>query len=110
MPAVAHDRNREIDRVAYVLEAGDTASTQLGAFHDAGVEFDYPVLVQARADACVEERLVFHEPDGGGYSSQSAIADLRPAGVACPLDGGLPERAFTFRDRPGAAVDDHRRR
>ena len=44
-----------------------------------------------------------------GRRGQGAVADLRPARIACSLDSGLPERAFSFGDRPRAAVDDQRR-
>jgi hypothetical protein len=109
MPAVAHDLEGEIDRVAHVFQPSDPRGPQLGAFHHAGVELDDTVEVQARSDAGIEERLVLHVPDGGRRRGQGAVADLRPARIACSLDSGLPERAFSFGDRPRAAVDDQRR-
>ena len=109
MPAIKHDCNGEIDRVAHVLQTGNPTCPEVGAHHDAGVQLDDSVSIQAGADAGVEEGLVFHEPDGGHHGGQRPIADLRPGGVSCPLDGGLPERTFRVGDWTGAAMDDQRR-
>ena len=109
MPAIKHDGNGEVDRVAHVLQTGNPTCPEVGAHHDAGVQLDDSVHIQAGADAGIEERVVFHKPDRGHHRGQRSVADLRPGGVPCPLDGGLPERAFRVRDRTGSAMNDQRR-
>jgi hypothetical protein len=109
MPAVAHDLDREIDRVPYVFQAGDPACAQLGAFHHTRIQLHHTVKVETRPDAGVEEGLVFHEPDRRNDRGESAVTDRGPTGVASSIDGGLPELAFPLGNRPGAAVDDQGR-
>lgn len=109
MAAVTHDLEGEIDRMTHVFEPRHAARPQLGPLHDPGVQLHDSIQVEARADAGVEQRLVFHQPDRGQYRGQRSGADLRPAGVARPLDGRLPEGTLPFGDRTGSAVDDQRR-
>ena len=41
--AVLHDRDREIDRMPNVANAGCAAGRQIGAQHYAGIELDIPI-------------------------------------------------------------------
>ena len=109
MPAVAHDFEGKIDRMAHILEPGGAARSQPGSLHHACVQLHNPIQVEASADAGVEERLVLHQTDRGDDGSQGSAAYLTPTGVARSLDSGLPERTLTFGDRAGSAVDDERR-
>jgi hypothetical protein len=85
------------------------ARPQLGPFHQACVQLHDAVKVEASADPGVEERLVFHQPDGGQDSGQRSAADLGPTGVARSPDGRLPQGVLPLGDRPGSAVNDERR-
>src|ERR1700687_480200 len=89
MPAVAHDLEREINWMPNVFEPGDPAGAKLRALHHAGVQLHHTVKVEARTDAGVEERLVFHEPDRRNHCGQGTAGDSRPTGVACSLDCGF---------------------
>ena len=109
MPAVAHYLEREIDRVAHVLESGDAAGPKLRALHNPGVELDHAVGVETSADAGVEEGLVLHQADGCHRRGERAATDLSPACVPGSLDGSLPEIAFVFGNGSGASVNDQRR-
>jgi hypothetical protein len=109
VPAVAQDLERQVDRMAHVLEPGRAARPQLHSFHDPGVKLHDAVKVEARADAGVEERLVFHEPDSSEDGRQGTAGDLGPTGIAGALDGSLPGSALCFRYGPGSAVDDQSR-
>jgi hypothetical protein len=108
MPAVAHDLEREIDRVPHIFQSGDPARPQRGAFHQAGVKLHHTIKVEARSNARVEEWLVFHEPDRRDDRGQGAVTDRRPTGVARALNSSLPGWAFLLGNRPRAAVDDQR--
>jgi hypothetical protein len=108
MPAVAHDLEREIDRVPHIFQSGDPARTQRGTFHQAGVKLHHTIKVEARSNARVEEWLVFHEPDRRDDRGQGAVTDRRPTGVARALNSSLPGWAFPLGNRPRAAVDDQR--
>ena len=107
--AVTHDLKSKVNRMAHVLEPGGAARSQPGPLHHPGVELHDPVQVETRADAGVEDRLVFHQPDRREHRGQRPAAYLTPAGVAGSVDRRLPKSALAFRDRAGSAVDDESR-
>ena len=106
VPAVSHHGQRQVDRMPDVAQAGRAAGASVPPVHDAGVQLDHPVGVQARTDAGVEERLVLHVAHRGNSCFERAAADALPACFERALDGGLPFRELGRRDRAGAAVDD----
>jgi hypothetical protein len=65
-----------------VTQAGATTCPELRTLHHAGVQLDFAVAVQGRADAGVEERLVFHVADRRNRRGQGTVADLAPPDVA----------------------------
>jgi hypothetical protein len=105
MAPIAHHLDGEIDGVAHILQACDAAGAQRGALHDAGVQLDITVGVQAGAYAGVEKWLVLHVADGGDRRGQRAITDPRPAKVQRALDGFLAVWALGGRNRSRTAVD-----
>ncbi len=109
VPAVSHDGQRQVDRVPDVAQAGRPAGAAVPPVHDAGVQLDHAVGVQARTDAGVEKRFVLHVAHRGDSCFEGAIADALPACFERALDRGLPIRELGRRDRPGAAVHDEGR-
>jgi len=108
VPPVLHDGDREVDRVPHVAQARRRADAEIGTLHDARIQLDHAVGVEASADAGVQQRLVLHVADRRHHRRQRAVADPRPARVARALDGGLAVGAFVNGNRAGAAVDDER--
>ncbi len=109
VPAVPHDGQSQIDRVTDVAEAGRPAGAPVPPVHDARVQLDHAVGVQARTDAGVEKRLVLHVAHRGDSCFEGATAHVFPARFERALDGGLPVGELGFRNRSGAAVDDEGR-
>ena len=109
MPAVTHDFESKVDRMAHVLEPGGAARSQLGSRHHACVQLHHPIQVEASSNTGVEERFVLHQTDRGDNGSQRSGGYLTPTGVARSLDRRLPERTLAIGDRAGSAVDDERR-
>jgi hypothetical protein len=91
--------------VAHVADAGDSARLQAPALHHARIQLYLTVSIQARADARVEERLVFHVAHGCNRGRQRASADLRPPQVQRALDCGLPPRTLGCRNWARASMD-----
>jgi hypothetical protein len=106
MPAVAHDGHGQVDGVPDVPQASNTARAQIRTHHHAGVELDHPIVVEARPDAGVEQRLVLHVAHRRDDSFEGSITDARPALLARSVDGGLAQRELGLGNGPGAAVDD----
>jgi hypothetical protein len=107
--AILHHRDREVDRVAHVFQAGDAAGPQRCALHDACVQLDLSVGVEASTNTRIEKRFVFHMANRGDRSGQGAVTDASPTEFERPLDGGLAQWAFGGRNWSRAAVDDERR-
>lgn len=95
--------------MADVAQACRASGAKSRALHDARVELDLTVGVEARADAGVEERLVLHVPHGHHGGGECAQSDRGPAGVPGALDGGLAKWQLRLRDGASAAMNDQRR-
>jgi len=110
MAPVAHHLHGEVDGVAHILQACDAAGAQRGALHDAGVQLDLAVSVQACTDAGIEKWFVFHVADGGGRRGKRAVTDPRPAKVQRALHGFLAVWALGGGNGSRTAVDYERGR
>jgi hypothetical protein len=86
---VAHHLRGQVDRVADVFQARDPAGAQGRALHDSCIELDFPVCVQAGADAGVEQGLVLHMANRRHCGNQGTIADLGPAELEGTFNSGL---------------------
>jgi hypothetical protein len=93
----------------HISQAGHAAGAQGGTFHDAGIQLNLPVGVQARSYAGVEQRFVFHVAYGRHRRGQGAVADRGPADVSRALRRRLSQRALRIGHRPSAAMDDQGR-
>ena len=91
---VLHDRNRQIDGMPDVAKARGGPDPQLCALHHPGVELDHSVAVEAGADPCVQQRLVFHVPHSSHGGRQCAFADGGPPGVTGAVDRGMAVGPF----------------
>ena len=101
----------EADGIANALQRGDRAGAERGAVHDDGVAFDAAVEIQMRAEAGVENRIVFEDDDGGfdGVESRATGWEDRPAGVRARVATGLAGWDGVIGNVPGATVNDERR-
>src|SRR5712692_12083659 len=101
---------RQANGVADALDGSDSAGLERCAVHEDGVEFDAAVAVQVRADASVEDGVVFEYDDGRfhGVKRRAAALEYLPAGLErLPATGAAGLDRFV-RDVPGAAVNDQR--
>jgi hypothetical protein len=78
--------------MADVLNGSYTAGAEAVADHDAGVELDHPLRVEAGADAGVEDRLVLETAHGRDHGRQRTVLDRGPAGIETALDSRLALR------------------
>jgi hypothetical protein len=109
VPAIAHDGEGQVDRMADVSQAGHPAGPQLGALHDPGVKLDLAVAVQACSDSGVEKGLVLHVAHRRHDRGKGPAPDRGPACVTGALDRRLAKRALIVGDGSGSAVDDESR-
>ncbi len=109
--AVFQDGAGETDGVAHALQRGDGAGTECGAVHDDGVAFDAAIEIQVRAEAGIENRLVFEDDDGGfdGIERGAARAKHGPASGKGAMAAGFARVDGFVGDIPGSAVNDERR-
>src|SRR5713226_4697148 len=101
---------RQANGVADALDGSDSAGLKRCAVHEDGVEFDAAVPVQVRADAGVEDGVVFEYDDGcfNGVQRRAAALEYLPAGLErLPATGAAGLDRFV-RNVPGAAVNDQR--
>src|SRR5438093_13571826 len=92
--------------MADVTQARGRADAQAIALHDACVQLDFAVAVEAGANARVEQGLVLHAPNGCHHRRERACADARPALVPGTLHRRLAIPAFVLGYGARAAVDD----
>ena len=74
MRAVFEDCAGEADGIFDALQGGDGAGAKRRAVHDDGVAFDAAVEIEMRAEAGVENGLVFKDNDGGFDGVESGAA------------------------------------
>ena len=59
MLALAHHQPGELDRIGNILHRGHGTGTEIATVHDGGIHLDLSVLIQHRAAAGIEHRVVF---------------------------------------------------
>ena len=108
---VLEDSAGETDRIADALQGGDRAGAKSRAVHDDGVAFDAAVEIEMRAEAGVENGLVFKDNDGGfdGVERGAAASKNGPAGFESAAAAGIACFDGFVGNIPCAAMDDKRR-
>src|SRR3984893_16886398 len=101
----------EADGIADVLQGGDRTWAEGGPIHDDGVAFDAAIEIEMRAEAGVEDGIVFKDDDSGfdGVESGTAAGEDGPSGGECAGAAGFAGVNGVVGNVPRAAVDDERR-
>jgi hypothetical protein len=109
--ALFEDGASSLDRIFDASKTGDGADFECGGVHDNGVAFDVAIEIKMRAVACVEDRIVFEDSDGGFDSVESvaAIEEDVVTGVESAEAAGFAGFDGVVGNVPGTAVNDERR-
>ena len=109
--AFFEDRAGGLDRIFHAAQAGDGAGAERGCVHDDGVAFDVAVEREVRAEAGVEDWIVFEDDNGGfdGVERMAAVFQNPPAGFESAEAAGFACVNSVIGDVPGTAVNDERR-
>ena len=108
-PLVEH-RPRRADRVADPAQGGHRTRRAVGAAHDRRVMEHRALLVEHRAAARVEHRVVLEHDDRGLHGRERVAAgrEYRVPGVRRPLDARERAAVRVWLPAPRPAVDDDR--
>jgi hypothetical protein len=109
-----HDESCEAYWILHARHAGNGAGLQRAAVHDGGIEFVASFAREDGAAACVEQRLIFEDPNSGldGVEAGAAAGEDSMASLQRSFEGAsillLKLRCHgVAADGAGAAVNHH---
>jgi len=109
--AVFENGARGANGIFDALKAGDGAGAESGGVHDDGVAFNAASKIEMRAEAGVEDGIVFEDGDGGldGVEGVAALGENRPASFESAEAAGFAGVNGVVGDVPSAAMKNERR-